>query len=108
MKPLPTFDGIALNDADVPAKWFWRGEESNHCRTGLRSYSLAVLAFSSNHFVEDRIEAARDAPARIVALQFRQIRDVADVIALARLFRVSPIDFSTSQRFHPLNCFQHR
>src|SRR6267142_1733671 len=106
MNPLPTFDSIALNDADVPAKWFWRCEESNHCRTGLRFYSLAVLAFSNNHFVQDGIEAARHAPAGIMALQFRQIRDVADVIALARLFRVGPINFPASQRFHPGNRFQ--
>src|SRR6267143_522682 len=108
MKPLPTFDGIALNDADVPAKWFWRREKSNHSRTGLRSHSLAVLAFSDNHFVQDGIEAARHAPAGIMALQFRQIRDVADVIALARLFRVGPVDFTASQRFHSGNRFQDR
>src|SRR6266436_3606277 len=40
MNPLPTFDGITLNDADVPAKWLWRREKSNHSRTGLRSDSL--------------------------------------------------------------------
>src|SRR6267142_5703914 len=106
MNPLPTFDGSTLNDADVPAKWFWRREKSNHCRTGLRSYSLAVLAFSNNHFVQDGIEAARHAPARIMALQFRQIRDVADVIAFARLFGVGPVNFTASQRFHPGNRFQ--
>src|SRR6267378_422771 len=100
MNALPTFDRIALNHADVPANWFWRGEKSNHCRTGLRSYSLGVLAFSSNHFVEDRIEAARDAPARIVALKFRQIRDVADVIALSWLVRIGPIDLPPGQHFH--------
>src|SRR5882762_4263860 len=108
MNTLPTLDRVALNYADVPAKGFWRGEKSNHRGTGLRSDSLGVLAFGSKHFVKDGIEAARHAPAGIMTLQFRQIRDVTDVIALARLLRVDPVDFTASQRFNPRNCFEHR
>src|SRR6266699_169493 len=108
MNTLPTLDGIALHYADMPTKWFWRGEKSNHRRTGLRSDSLGVRAFGGNHFVEDGIEAARHAPAGIMTLQFRQIRDVTEVIALARLFRIGPVDFPASQRFNPRNCFEDR
>ena len=44
-----------------------------------------VVPFGSDHFLEDRRKTSRDAPFRIVRFQFTQIRDVADVVALARL-----------------------
>jgi len=84
MNPFPTLDRIALYDADVPAERFRCGKKGNHRFYRLRCDSL-VLAFGDNHFIQDGIQAARHAPVRIMALQFRQIRDVTDVVPFARL-----------------------
>src|ERR1700737_5288018 len=69
---------------------------------------MAVLTLDCHHFLKDGVKAARYAPGRVVALEFRQIRDVTDMIALSRLFGVGPVDFPASEGFDSRNCLQHR
>ena len=44
-----------------------------------------------DNFFENRIEIFADAPFRVVRLEFAQVRDIANMIALACFFHVLPI-----------------
>src|SRR5258708_16937285 len=80
---------------------------SSHEKRLLCPSSLPMLPLGSHHFLQNRIEIAGQAPTGIVALQLGQVRDVADVIPLARLFRVCPIDLLSGQLFDSRDGFDH-
>jgi hypothetical protein len=50
-----------------------------------------LLTLRCYHFLQNGIQLTRDLPLRIVRLELPQIRNVADVIALARFLRVMPV-----------------
>src|SRR5216684_6093386 len=76
---------------------------------GLFCCRLPVLrALRNNNFFQDRIQAARDFPIRVMALEFPQVRDVADVVALARLFYVAPVQLSPRHPFDSVDSFEQR
>src|SRR5215470_9254967 len=50
-----------------------------------------------NYLSEDGVEIASDTPLRIVRLKLPQVRNVADMIALAGFFDVFPIQFLAGQ-----------
>lgn len=58
-------------------------------------------------FLEDVIERTGDAPVRIVGTEFRKIRDVADVIALAVFVHVLPIEFLPGHLMEAIDGFDH-
>src|ERR1041385_1172070 len=54
---------------------------------------LHLLFLRRDEFFEDRVQPARDLPVRIILLEFPQVRDVADVIALSSFLHITPRQF---------------
>src|SRR6267143_1992262 len=76
---------------------------SSSCR-GLRQ----LRALRRDDLFEDRLQAARDFPIGIVALKFSKIRDIANVVTLARFVDVAPVQLPSSHLLNPLDSFQYR
>jgi len=60
-----------------------------------------------DNLFQDRVQSFRDLPFRIVAPKFPEIRDVANVIALARFLDVAPIQLPPGHLFNPPDGFQY-
>src|ERR1700730_18998162 len=75
-----------------------------HSATGVRI--IGVLRY--DHLLQNSTDAARNPPVGIIALEFSQIRDVANVIALPRLLDVMPVQLAPGEPFDAGDGFQHR
>src|ERR1700747_1989863 len=64
-------------------------------------------ALRCHHFLQNSIQPARDLPFRIMRLELPQIRDVADVIALARFLYAMPVQLPPGELFDSRNGFQY-
>src|SRR6266436_1755817 len=67
-----------------------------------------LLTLRCGQLLQNRIEAAGNLPFRVVRLKLSQVRDVTDVIALARLLHIVPVQFAPGELFDTRNGFEHR
>src|SRR6266481_6624976 len=68
-------------------------------RRGLRQ----LRALRRNDLFEDRVQATRNFPTRIVALDFSKIRYVTNVVALSRFVHVAPIQLASGHLLDALD-----
>ena len=60
-----------------------------------------------NNLLKNRVQIPSDSPIGIMRLEFTQVRDVADVIALARFVDILPIQLLPGYFSDFRDCFKH-
>src|SRR6185436_18532245 len=77
-------------------------QERSSIRSGMRRGDPDPRAPGSHRFLEDVVERLGEVPGRIVRPHLREVRDVADVVALAVLVDVVVLHRLTGEVLHPL------
>ena len=72
------------------------------------TFTPHLLPLRRDDFLENRVQPARNSPVGIIFLEFSQVRDIADVIALSRFVHILPRQFLSAHLLDALDGFQHR
>ena len=78
---------------------------SSECSSG--GIILQALSVVGDDLAENFVQADGDFPIRVVGLEFAEIGDVADVVALAIFLAILPIHFFAGHAFEFGNGFEH-
>jgi len=93
MQPCPALQRIPLDDPIVPSGGFRCSKKRELGVPALpfrASSLLQLLPLGRDDLFENPVQAARDFPVGIIPLEFSEVRDVTDVVALASILDILP------------------